>query len=100
MWMVLPKDRGLLLWLWSSFLHSLQGERTQVRCLGEINLLQQKKVCPRLAVPFYFLLRFFFSCLLSPPGIYLFSALDFDAENNCCLQAAGKQFLLSYVIEY
>lgn len=43
---------------------------------------------------------FFFSCLLSPPGVYLFSALDFDAENNCCLQAAGKQFLLSYVIEY
>ena len=39
MGMVLPKDHGLL---WSSFLRSLQGERTQARCLDEFNLLQKK----------------------------------------------------------
>lgn len=53
---ILPKYHEFL---WSSFSYTLQGDRTQVRCLDEINLLQQKNVRPRLAVPFCILHQFF-----------------------------------------
>lgn len=98
MGMVLCEEHGLLLWLWSNFLYHLQGERTQARCLDESNLLQQKRYVQDLLVLSAFILRVF-RCLLSPPGVYLFSALDLDAENNCCLQATWKKFFLPYIIQ-
>lgn len=88
--MVLPEDHGLLLWLWGSILHCLQGERTQARRLDEINLLQKKRYVQDLMFLSAFCFRFF-PCLLSPPGVYLFSVLDLDVESNYCPQATWKQ---------
>lgn len=52
-----------------------------------------RKVCQRLAVHCCLLLQLFLSRLLSPPDVYLFSALGLDAEHNRCLQEAWKTIL-------
>lgn len=74
---ILPKYHEFL---WSCFSYTLQGDRTQVRCLNEINLLQQKMYVQGLLYLSAFFINFlwvfgFFS-MLSPPDVYLFSALN------------------------